>query len=136
MIRAVGKPPPTSRTTVEVRGSGLLVPAVLFNSLASRTSRREVPNGSIKHPVVAIPTGRGSTLHTSQTQTSGPDGTPLWPIHSEPPENREQIRESRDSRLSQVSSRPRRFSGHWDWRPLHGWPTYRRCPHLDCWLLV
>src|SRR5664279_2398746 len=65
MIRAVGKSPPTSRTTVEVRGSSLLVPAFLSNSLASPTSRREVPYGSIKRPLRALPTSRGvhSTLH-------------------------------------------------------------------------
>src|SRR5271165_2804677 len=58
--------------TVEVRGSSPLVPTISFNDLASLTSLREAPNGSIKraHP-------EGMMFHTS----SNPTSAEFWAAH-------------------------------------------------------
>src|SRR5271166_5358257 len=53
---------------VEVRSSSLLVPTISFNDLASLTSLREAPNGSIKR---AEP-GSEDVPHLPSKRTSGP----------------------------------------------------------------
>src|SRR5271166_327752 len=50
--------------TVEVRSSSLLVPTISFNHLASLTSSREAPNGSIKR----ARTGEGMMFHTPRSR--------------------------------------------------------------------
>ena len=44
------------------------MPTISFNQLASLTSLREAPNGSIKRSE----SGEGRMFHPSSTQTSGP----------------------------------------------------------------
>src|SRR5664280_1083948 len=58
--------------TVEVRSSSLLVPTIFLYHLASLTSLRMAPNGSLKR---ADP--EGMTFHTSSNPTSGE----VWAAH-------------------------------------------------------
>jgi len=58
--------------TVEVRSSSLLVPTIFLYHLASLTSLREAPNGSIKRA-----DSEGMMFHTSSNKTSGE----FWAAH-------------------------------------------------------